>query len=409
MVSVVGLPLQGVRVVDFTQMVAGAHTTLWLASLGAEVIRIESPKRPDPSRSSLLKAGTNPTLNNSAIFAVTNLMKRSCCIEISEPEGQELCYGLIKQSDVVVANFRPGVLEQFNLGYATLSKLNPRLVMATVTGYGHHGAYAAFQATAPPMQAFAGISASTGYPGGPPEQTFMTYADVVAGLMAVPSILAALTEREQTGVGRFIDVAMAEAAIAVTPEPVITAALRSEEARRRGNEEDGFAPHGCYPCAGRDRWIAIATFGDDGWRQLTLVLGLDQVRADSRFETVASRWAHREDLDVILGTATRDWDAADLANCLQEVGIAAAPARTAEDVLADEQLVEAGFIQHVEHAELGAAYLPALPWRIETAAGSPRPMGPAPDFGEGSREILGRLLGIDDAAWAALQQRRIVI
>jgi crotonobetainyl-CoA:carnitine CoA-transferase CaiB-like acyl-CoA transferase len=407
-VSAAELSLEGMRVIDFTQAVAGPHTTLWLASLGAEVIRIESPKHPDSFRSSMQKAGVERTLNNSPIFVVTNLMKRSCCIDIVEPEGYQLVCDLIKQSDVVVANFRPGVLEHLKLGYATVREINPRIVMATVTGYGYHGAFAPFQAVAPPMHAYAGTCASTGYVGGAPEQTFMTYADVVSGTMAVPSILAALYERETTGVGRFIDVAMAEAMIAVTPEPVLYADRIGENAPRRGNEEDGFAPHGCYPCAGSDRWIAIAAFDEAEWHEVTRVLGLERLRSDPRFDTLAHRFENRFELDELLGESTRSWEPADLAERLQEAGVSAAPTRTAEDVLADEQLIGDGFIQRVVHAELGEAYLPALPWRIDTGSGSLRPMGPSPDFGEGTRELLGRILGLKDEAFDALLERGAV-
>jgi crotonobetainyl-CoA:carnitine CoA-transferase CaiB-like acyl-CoA transferase len=402
------LPLKGVRVIDFTQMVAGPHCTLWLASLGAEVIRVESPKRPDPFRMSMMKAGLEPTLNNSAIWIVTNLMKRSCGIDIATPEGQRLCHELVRQSDVVVANFRPGILEQFNMGYGTLSEINPGIVMATITGYGYHGAFAAFQATAPPMHAFSGICVSTGYPGGPPEQTFITYGDVVSGHMAVPSILAALYQRELTGEGRYIDLAMAEALVTVAPELVLRASLFEEKAPRRGNDEEGFAPHGCYPCAGRDRWIAIATFDDVQWRELTRVMGLAEESSDPRFETPAARFANREELDKLLGEATRSFDPVELAKALQEVGVAAAPSRTAEDVLVDEQLLEDGFLQQVAQPDLEEVYLPALPWRMETDAGSIRPMGPAPDLGEGTREILGEILGLSDDAWEDLLARGIV-
>ncbi len=402
------LPLEGIRVVDFTQFVAGPHCTLWLASLGAEVIRIESPRRPDPFRMSLLKSGIVPTLNNSAVFVSTNLMKRSCCIDIADPDGQRLCHELIKHSDVVVANFRPGVLEQFNMGYGALREVNPGIVMATITGYGYSGGFAAFQALAPNIHAFSGLSASTGYPGGPPEQTYITYADVVAGLMGALSILSGLHRREATGEGQFIDVAMSEALISVAPEPVLRSALFGESAQPRGNEEEGFAPHGCYRCAGADRWIAIATFDDRQWAQLTRVLGLTGARPDPRFESPAARWANREEVDRLVEEATRTWDPVALAKLLEEVGVAAAPVRTAEDVLADEQLVEDGFIQAVVHAELGEAYLPGLPWRIETDGG-PRPhIGPAPDFGEGTREILGAVLGLTDAAWEELCDRGVV-
>lgn len=403
-----GLPLEGVRVVDFTQMVAGTHCTQWLASLGAEVIRIESPKRPDPFRFSMLRKGSEPTLNNSALFVTTNLMKRSCAIDIAEPEGQKLVHELVKHSDVVVANFRPGVLEQFNMGYDELRELNPSLVMAELTGYGHHGAYAAFQAVAPNVHAFGGLCAGTGYVDGPPEQTYMTYADVVAGVMGALSILAALHHREITGKGQYLDVAMSETMISVAPELVLRAELFGERARRRGNEEEGFAPHGCYPCAGSDRWIAIATFDDAQWLAAAQVLGLTEAPSDERFRSLEARWANRGELDRLIAGATSAWDAAELARRLQEAGVAAAPSRTAEDVLADAQLIDDRYLQKVSHSELGEALLPGIPWRIEIDGALPRPMGPAPDFGEGTREILEVILGLSDQAWKELHERGIV-
>lgn len=402
------LPLTGVRVIDFTQMVAGPHCTLWLASLGAEVIRIESPKRPDPFRSSLHKPGTVRTLNNSPIFVTTNLMKRSCCVDIADPDGQRLCHELIKNSDVVVANFRPGVLEQFNMGYNVLREINPGIVMAAISGYGYTGDFAAFQANGPVIQAFSGLSANTGYRGGRPEQFFGTYGDVAAGMTTVLAILAALHHRQAAGQGQFIDVAMAEALILMAPEPVLRAELFAEETRPHGNDEDGFAPHGCYRCSGIDRWIAIATFGEAEWIELTRVLGLDEARSDPRFRQREARWRHRDELDLLVGEATSGWDPAELAAALARAGVAAAPVRTAQDVLKDEQLLEDRFIQAVVQSELGEAYLPGLPWLIETDKGTARPIGPAPEFGEATREILGAVLGLTDEAWEDLHNRGVV-
>lgn len=402
------LPLEGVRVVDFTQFVAGPHCTLWLASMGAEVFKIESPKRPDAFRLSQLKAGIEPTLNNSALFATSNLMKRSCVIDIATIEGQELCRDLVAVSDVVTANSRPGVLEQFGLGYATLSEVNPRIVMAAITGYGYTGDFAAFQALGPNIHAFSGLSAVTGYPGGPPEQLFGTYADVIGGQVAALAILAGLHRRDQSGHGEYIDVAMAEAMISVAPEAVLRAGVLGQPTPRLGNDEPGVAPHGCYPSAGTDRWIAIATFTDEHWHRLTDVLGLVGLRDDPRFATVARRWNNRRDLDALLGEQTAQHSPDELAEALQKVGVAAAPVRLAGDVLADPQLVADDFIAAVSHNELDTAELPKLPWRITVDGVGERPLGPAPDFGHDTRDVLQSLVGVSDERWAALLERGIV-
>jgi benzylsuccinate CoA-transferase BbsF subunit len=403
------LPLEGVRVVDFTHFVSGPHCTMWLGSLGAEVIKIESPTRPDAFRLSQLKANLEPTLNNSAVFAATNLMKRSCCIDITTAEGQELCHDLVATSDVVVANFRPGVLEQFGLDYAALSAINPRIVMAVITGYGYVGDFAAFQALGPNIHAFSGLSAATGYRYGPPEQLFGTYADVIGGQVAVLSILGALHRRETTGHGEFIDTAMSEAMISVAPEPVIYAARHGEAAPRHGNDEPGAAPHGCYPCAGEDRWVAIATFDDEQWGSLLEVLELVGVADDPRFASRELRWQNRVALDDVIGTVTPRHSADELASTLQLVGVPAAPVRRAEDLLVDEQLVADDFLGEVTHTELGPAILPKMPWRIAIDGVGERPIGPAPDFGHDTRDILQSLLHVTDERWEALVGAGIVV
>jgi crotonobetainyl-CoA:carnitine CoA-transferase CaiB-like acyl-CoA transferase len=403
------LPLEGVRVVDFTHFVSGPHCTLWLASMGAEVLKIESPKRPDAFRLSQLKADIEPTLNNSAIFATTNLMKRSCVIDIATPQGQQLCHGLVARSDIVVANFRPGVLEQFTLDYATLSAINPQLIMAVITGYGYTGDFAAFQALGPNIHAFSGLSAATGYPDGPPEQLFGTYADVVAGQVTALSIIAALHSRAVTGHGEFIDTAMAEAMIAIAPEAALRGAQSGERTPRRGNDEPGVAPHGCYPTAAADRWIAVAAFDDEQWQRVLDVLDLGALRDDDRFASIAQRWQNRRALDDLIGAATTSREPGELAAALQKAGVAAAPVRTAGDVLADEQLADDGFLGTVTHGELGEAVLPKMPWRIAVDGIAERPIGPAPDFGADTRDVLQSLLGTTDAAWETLVEQGIVV
>ena len=310
---------------------------------GAEILKVESPRRPDAFRLSQLKPGIEPTLNNSAIFATTNLMKRSVAIDIARTEGQELCRSLAAVSDVVTANSRPGVLEQFGLDYAALSAVNPRIIMATITGYGYTGDYAAFQALGPNIHAFSGLSAATGYPDGPPEQLFGTYADVVGGQVAALSILAALYRRDQSGHGEYIDIAMSEAMISIAPEAVLRGAVLGEPTVRRGNDEHGTAPHGCYRCDGKDRWIAIATFDDGQWSRLLDVLGLSGLMNDERFATCELRWANRRALDEVINVSTATHDPTELADALQRAGVAAAPVRTAGEVLNDPQLRATGF------------------------------------------------------------------
>jgi benzylsuccinate CoA-transferase BbsF subunit len=381
---------------------------MWLASLGAEVLKIESPKRPDPFRLSLLKPDVDVTLNNSPVFVATNLMKRSCCIDISTNEGQGLCHGLVKVSDLVVANFRPGILDQFHMDYGTLSEINPAIILAVITGYGYTGEYAAFQALGPNVHAFSGLSAATGYRDGDPEQFFGTYGDVVAGQAAVFSILSALHERAVTGRGCFVDTSMSEALLCVAPEPVLRSELGLPNAERRGNDEEMYAPHGCYPCAGRDRWIAIATFDNHDWEQLATELDLGAEADLMEFATSEQRWNRRRDLDELIAAATRSREPWELAHRLQAQGMAASVVRTAADLMTDEQLLADGFLEEVTQSELAAAPLPKMPWRISTGGQLPRPIGPAPDFGADTRYVLTELLDLTSAEFEALTERGVV-
>lgn len=401
------LPLAGLRVLDFTQFVAGPHATLWLSSLGAEVIKIESPTRPDPFRMSLMKPGVEATGNNSPLFSVTNMLKRDCLIDITTAEGQELCRSLVAEADVVFSNFRPGVLEGFNLGYDELSKVNPGLVMTSISGYGCDSDLAAFQAFGPTIQAFSGLSAATGYVDGPPSSFFGTYGDVVAAQVSVLATLAAIERRERTGEGTFVDLAMTEAISAIAPLPMLHASILGSDMERAGNEEIGYAPHGCYPCEGKDAWVAVAAFDDEQWRHVAEVLGLDPENSD--FATQEQRYENRAALDELIATATLGWDKFELAGALLKRDVASAPVRTAKDVFANEQLQHRNFMQTVHEPEIGELVLPALPWRIEVAGQDlGRPTGPAPALGEATQDVLHRLLGLDQSVCDDLAARGIV-
>lgn len=388
-------PLTGVRVVDLTQFVSGPHCTLWLASLGAEVIKVESPTRPDPFRLSQLKKGEKPTLNNSAVFVGTNLMKRSCVLDTRTEAGLELCRQLVEQSDVVVSNFRPGVLEGMGLGYEDLSERNNDLIYAALSGFGSDSDYAPFLAFGPSIHAFSGLATSTGYPGGGAEQIFGTYSDILAGQAMTLAIVSALYGRNEGAGGCFIDLSMIEATIATAPETVLRAGA-DEPFRAIGNQEEGFAPHGCYPCAGEgDSWIAIATFDDDEWQSVARSLEFpDDVVAT--YADAAYRWEHREELDAVISRVTATRGASELSDQLQSVGVAAEPVRTAADVFEDKHLLTSGFFGEVTHNELSMAVLPKLPWSIEVDGVTSRPIGPAPDMGEHTDRILRDVLGMTD-------------
>jgi crotonobetainyl-CoA:carnitine CoA-transferase CaiB-like acyl-CoA transferase len=388
------LPLTGVRVIDFTQLLAGPHCTLWLASLGADVIKIESRRRPDPFRMSQPRPGETDPLNQNPLFITSNLMKRDCGIDIASPAGQELCHELIKRSDVVVENFRPGVVENFGLGYEQLREVKPDIIMASVSGYGHTGAYAAFSGMAPNLHAFSGLSAATGFEGGPPEQIFMYYGDIPPGQAAALGIIGALRHRKRTGEGQYIDVAMSEVLASLAPEPVLEYTFTGRTLLPRGNRDLVMVPHGCYPCAGRERWLAVAVASEERWQQFAAILGHEEWTRDPRFSDVYSRHQNEDALDELIAEATRPQEAPELVKRLLEAGIAAAPSNNIKDLLGDSQLLDTGFVLEIDQPVAGPALLPLLPWNISTVP--ERPVGPAPVLVSATDQVMRDVLELPD-------------
>jgi benzylsuccinate CoA-transferase BbsF subunit len=386
-------PLANIRVIDFTHVVAGPHCCMWLASLGAEVIKVESLSHPDSMRISQLRAGDEGSVEHSPTFVAANLMKKSCAIDISKPEGQDLAKRLVALSDVAVENFSPGVMDRFGLGYKDLVKVKPDLVMASISGFGQEGAYAGFVGVGQTIQAFSGLSSSTGYLGGPPEQFFMYYSDVLSGQSAAFGVLAALRHRMLTGEGQYVDVAMSEAAISVAPGAALHYAMTGRNLDRRENRDELMSPHGCYRCLGHERWIAVAVQNEAEWREFVRVLGHTQWLTDPRFLDMHLRLENQDDLDALINGVTRELDAYELSTRLQAAGIAAAPTQTAKDILADPHLDSRDFFVEVDQGALGTAKLPRMPWRI---SGVEHPVyTPAPRHGDSTDEVLQGLVGLD--------------
>ena len=396
------LPLDGIRVVDFTQAVAGPHCTLWLASLGAEVIKIETERRPDSMRLSQLRSDEGSSVNKSPLFIVTNLWKKTCGIDISNPGGSELCRDLIRESDVVIDNFKAGVMEQFGLGYEDLKAIKPGIVMASISGYGHTGAYAGFAGFAPNIHAFSGLSEVTGYLGGPAEQMFMYYADVPPGQAAALGILAALRQRVRTGEGQYVDVAMSEVLVSLVPEPLLEFGLTGRTTTRRENRDPIMAPHGCYRCEGIQQWLAVAVAGDQQWRTFADILGHPEWADDPRWADTHLRHTNEDELDATIAAAVEPANAHELAERLMAAGIAAAPSNTVKDVLENPQHQARDFLGEVDQPEMGTATLPRLPWRLSTI--EQEPFVPAPLIGQNTDEVLREILGLEEDAIRELRE-----
>ena len=404
-------PLRGVRVVEMGQLIAIPFAMKLLADMGAQVIRLESTGRLESYRSDSVYRNEihGEFWNRGANFYEQNRNKLGVTLDLARPEGLELLRRLIAVSDVFAENFTPRVIRNFGLEYADLRRIKPDIIMVSSTGYGFSGPWANFGATGPATEGASGLAYTTGYPGGPPVMAEIPYIDYTAGEHTVFAVMAALMSRLQTGEGQFIDVSQTQAAAATIPEALLDFAANGRLPARIGNVDPVMAPHGCYPCAGEDRWIAIAAPGDQEWLALCEVLNRRDWAEDARFAGSLGRLKHREELDGMLAEATAAWDGHALMTALQAAGVPAGAVLDSKDLLFDPHLRQRGFYEVVSHhPSTGMPPLPyaSRPWKLsETPAAPPKA---APIMGEHNGYVLGELLGLTAAEINRLEDDGVI-
>ena len=406
-----GGPLQGIRVVEMGQLIAIPFAMKLLADMGAQVIRLESTRRLESYRSDSVYQNDveGDFWNRGANFYEQNRNKLGITLDLGRPEGLEILRRLISISDVFAENFTPRVIGNFGLEYADLSQIKPDIIMVSSTGYGFDGPWANFGATGPATEGASGLAYTTGYRDGPPVMAEIPYVDYTAGEHTVFAVMTALISRLRTGRGQFIDVSQTQAAAATIAEALLDFSANGRLPTRIGNSDPVMSPHGCYPCAGDDRWIAIAVSDDAEWRSLCQVLERPEWAADEGFSGALARWRNREDLDRMIGEATAAWDAHRLMHALQDAGVAAGAVLDSKDLLFDPHLRERGFYEVSRHnPSTGMPPLPyaGRPWKLsETPAVAPRA---APLMGEHNELVLLELLGMSEVEVRRLEEEGII-
>ena len=409
-----GQPLAGVRVLCFTQAWAGTFTTELLAFLGAEVVQIETVRRPDVWRGAgapVPPAVRNPAIaqkgiNTNGMYNSVNLNKRAITLDVTHPRGKDMFWRLIPRFDVLVDNFSPHVTTNWGVTLDTLREHRPDIIFASVSGYGRQGPLAEYPANGATTEPMAGLSSIHGYAGDTPMNTGGLIPDPISGYYLTAAILAALNHRKRTGAGQRIDAAMLEAVAVQLGDAVleydINGALRGPD----GNRHPRFAPHGVYACApasdGDGEWIAVAAETDAAFAKLAEHLGQPRLATDARFATNSARKRNEDVLDAILNTCFATRDAAREAEALGPLGVCAAKCEPFKPIYANStpQFRARGFLAPVTHPESGTHLLPALPWVM---ANTPRiDLACAPCFGEHSREVFAAELGIGDAEYEEL-------
>ncbi|WP_248824885.1 CaiB/BaiF CoA-transferase family protein [Frankia umida] len=386
-----GRLLDGVRVLDFTWAAAGPYATLLLGFLGAEIIKVESTRRPDLARYGFL--ARYDTLEASPIFNELNLNKRSLRLDLTQPDALALARRLAGEVDVVVDNFRPGVMARLGLGADVLLDLNPRLVVASSSANGSTGPLATGAGLASIFSATGGLSVQSGYPDGPPTDVGDP-VDYRSGAALAVGILAALLDRDRTGRGQHLDLSSREVVIASAPDAVLAHVAGVPWRQRRGNGHHTMTPHGVHPChptAGEDGWLALAVGDEAQWSALCAVLGRDDW--PTALSTPAARRAAADEIDEAIRAWTHPRTAAEAAASLQAAGVPAEPVMTFADLATDPHLAAREAFVEVDHPVLGRQWVLRPPWHFSaggrggTGGGEVRP---GPVLGADTETILAR-------------------
>ena len=393
-------PLEGVRVIDISQVWAGPLLGRYLADYGADVILIETASRP---RGAIADA-TDPA--QPLAWEGLQRNRRSVNLNLQTARGIELLRGLLAESDVLLDNFAARVMPSLGLRYEDLQADFPRLVIAALSAAGRNGPWSELLSYGPSLTALFGTKSLYGYPQDRALVEDASDLDPIAGTYGMVSILAALHHRDRTGQGQLIELAQGEAGVCGVAEAVIEHVWNGREVGPQGNQHRVLAPHGLYPCAGSDRWIAIACGSDEEWAALARAAGHEEWLGSAEFADVAARRRHGLELDRAIASWTRSDSPEALTDRLQAAGVAAMPVTDEGGIIADPQ-----FLHRLDHVQLDPRFpsdrlLVGSPWHLSAAP--PRLRRPAPEVGEHSEEVLGELLGLSAADVARLRDEGVV-
>lgn len=418
-------PLEGVRVLDFTVVLAGPYATMQLADAGAEVIRIESLQhfapstrgqmaRPPQAMIDALASGASGTgyadgpldtraWNRSATFNSNSRGKLSMTVDLGRPEGQHVLERLVAISDAVIENNLPPNIEKQGITWERLSKINPRLVMVRIPGFGIEGPYRNLRSMGHFMEAMAGHPAIRTYPGLSYEYIPLGVpSDAASGIAAAFALTIGLRHRDQTGKGLLIEQATAENFVPLIGDFVMDYTMNGRLWSQMGNAHFSLAPHNVYSCRDEDEWVTIAVRDEDEWRALCAVMYRDDLRDDPRFATMADRHAHREALDAAIGEWTAGRDAHWIMNRLQRAGIPCGAVMTEADIFEDRHHNARAFFQEITHPETGTQLHVGPAWRTRvTPYPTPRH---APRLGEDNAYVYKELLGFSDEEYRHFEQ-----
>jgi crotonobetainyl-CoA:carnitine CoA-transferase CaiB-like acyl-CoA transferase len=401
------LPLQGIRIIDHTIAWAGPQGTLLLADMGAEVIKIESCTRPDVMRGggSIYGRGNPKFYEMGPWFLQLNRNKLDITIDLGKPDGKELYLKLVKISDAIMNNFTPRVMPNLGIGYEDLKQVKPDIIVVNLPGYGSTGPYKDAPAYGDCINAFSGLDNITGYPDKPNMRPGIAFGDPTSGFAAAFGLLTALYYRQRTGKGQVIDVSHFESTSKAMLD-LLDYAINHRIQHAQGNQNAYFAPQGCYPCKGDDRWVVITVAGEHDWLEFIKVLNHPGWANDSRFATNDTRKEHREELDRLISAWTCQHDNYEIMKLLQGVKVAAAPVLESGELYKDPHLEARGFYEVSIHPYTGTKLLPGTAYKMSLTPGGTR--WSAPLFGQHNNYVFKDLLGLSDIEITELTNKGII-
>jgi crotonobetainyl-CoA:carnitine CoA-transferase CaiB-like acyl-CoA transferase len=388
------LPLKDVKICDFMWVMAGPASTRILADYGATIVRIESPTRIDTARTLQPFFDNKLGPDSSGLFANCNAGKLGISLDLGNSAARAVVHDLVRWADVVTESFSPKAMRAWGFDYESLRKVNPGLVMLSSCLMGQTGPLAKIAGFGNMAAAISGFHNLTGWPDRPPSGVFGAYTDYVSPRFTAMAILAALDHRRRTGQGQYIDQSQAECSIHFLGPAILDYTVNGRVGERVGNSDAAFAPHGVYPAAGDDQWVAIVCRDDDDWRRLCAAMENENLARDSRYASAAGRLEHRDAIDSAIANWSRKLDRGAIESRLQSHGVPAHQVQNSADAYADPQFAHRGHFVALEHPSLGKftvegprAKLARTPADVRRAA---------PSLGQDNQYVLESILGYDE-------------
>lgn len=393
-------PLHGLKVLDLSRFIAGPHCGMQLGDLGADVVKVERPKRGDDTRA------LEPHVEGESLyFMVFNRNKRSITLNFRDPRAHTILREMVKQADILIENFRPGTMEKMGCGWDDLRAINPRLIMARISGYGQEGPMAGEPCFDGIAQANSGLMEITGDPDGPPTMGGTFLVDYATALYATVGILAALEDRHKTGKGQMVDASLMGSAVSMLVTAIPEQAMLGRAMTRVGNRDRYSAPAQTFQ-AGDGKWLHMVAGNDAHFPRLTRIMNRPDLLQDPRFATLDARMRNIEAIEAIVGEWIAGMPADDVVALLRQAELPSAKIATLPDLLANPYMREAKQIVDIPHAKTGSFTTHGLTVRLSDSPGSIRRA--APVLGEHTEDVLGEWLGMTQSDVASLRDGGIV-